>query len=211
MSETSEQAQEGVAGAVRGLSDNTRALVRHEIVAVQKEALGKVRQAWPAAGLLGAAAFFGVLTAAASFRLSIRLLEKSLSPATAALTATAGYAVAAGAAGAMGIQQLRAAPSVLPAETVKAAAAKAKTTATKAKTAASRAKTAASRAKTAASKPAASTAKPAPSTAKPAAGQPTAATRAKATASKAAASKAAASKATASRAAASRAKPATSR
>jgi hypothetical protein len=199
MSETSEQAQEGVAGAVRGLSDNTRALVRHEIVAVQKEALGKVRQAWPAAGLLGAAAFFGVLTAAASFRLSIRLLEKSLSPATAALTATAGYAVAAGAAGAMGIQQLRAAPSVLPAETVKAAAAKAKTTATKAKTAASRAKTAAS-------KPAASTAKPAPSTAKPAAGQPTAATRAKATASKAAASKA-----TASRAAASRAKPATSR
>jgi hypothetical protein len=204
MSETSEQAQEGVAGAVRGLSDNTRALVRHEIVAVQKEALGKVRQAWPAAGLLGAAAFFGVLTAAASFRLSIRLLEKSLSPATAALTATAGYAVAAGAAGAMGIQQLRAAPSVLPAETVKAAAAKAKTTATKAKTAASRAKTAAS-------KPAASTAKPAPSTAKPAAGQPTAATRAKATASKPAASKAAASKATASRAAASRAKPATSR
>jgi hypothetical protein len=199
MSETSEQAQEGVAGAVRGLSDNTRALVRHEIVAVQKEALGKVRQAWPAAGLLGAAAFFGVLTAAASFRLSIRLLEKSLSPATAALTATAGYAVAAGAAGAMGIQQLRAAPSVLPGETVKAAAAKAKTTATKAKTAASRAKTAAS-------KPAASTAKPAPSTAKPAAGQPTAATRAKATASKAAASKA-----TASRAAASRAKPATSR
>jgi hypothetical protein len=192
MSETSEQAQEGVAGAVRGLSDNTRALVRHEIVAVQKEALGKVRQAWPAAGLLGAAAFFGVLTAAASFRLSIRLLEKSLSPATAALTATAGYAVAAGAAGAMGIQQLRAAPSVLPAETVKAAAAKAKTTATKAKTAASRAKTAAS--------------KPAASTAKPAAGQPTAATRAKATASKAAASKA-----TASRAAASRAKPATSR
>jgi hypothetical protein len=204
MSETSEQAQEGVAGAVRGLSDNTRALVRHEIVAVQKEALGKVRQAWPAAGLLGAAAFFGVLTAAASFRLSIRLLEKSLSPATAALTATAGYAVAAGAAGAMGIQQLRAAPSVLPAETVKAAAAKAKTTATKAKTAASRAKTAAS-------KPAASTAKPAASTAKPAAGQPTAATRAKATASKPAASKAAASKATASRAAASRAKPATSR
>jgi hypothetical protein len=192
MSETSEQAQEGVAGAVRGLSDNTRALVRHEIVAVQKEALGKVRQAWPAAGLLGAAAFFGVLTAAASFRLSIRLLEKSLSPATAALTATAGYAVAAGAAGAMGIQQLRAAPSVLPAETVKAAAAKAKTTATKAKTAASRAKPAAS--------------KPAASSAKPTAGQPTAATRAKATASKATASKA-----TASRAAASRAKPATSR
>jgi hypothetical protein len=182
MSETSEQAQEGVASAVRGLSDNTRALVRHEIVAVQKEALGRVRQAWPAAGLLGAAGLFGVLTAAASFRLSIRLLEKSLSPATAALTATAGYAVAAGAAGAMGIQQLRAAPSVLPAETVKAATAKAKTTATKAKTAASRAKTAAS--------------KPAASTAKPAAGQATAATRAKAAARKATAS---------------RAKPATSR
>jgi putative superfamily III holin-X len=168
MSETPQEAQEGVADAVQGLSDNTRALVRHEIVAAQKEMLGKVKQALPAAGLLGAAAFFGVLSAAASYRLSIRLLEKGLSPATAALTATAGYAVAAGAAGAMGIQQLRAAPPVLPTETVKAAAVKAKTTATKAKVAATKAKTAA--------------------------GKPTA-TRAKATASKATASRATASRA----------------
>jgi hypothetical protein len=159
MSESTEQAQEGVADAVQGLSDNTRALVRHEIVAAQKETLGKVKQALPAVGLLGAAAFFGVLSAAASYRLSIRLLEKGLSPATAALTATAGYAVAAGAAGAVGIQQLRATPRVLPTETVKATATKAKTAATKAKTAAD--KPTASRAKATASKATASRAKPA--------------------------------------------------
>lgn len=172
MSESTEQAQEGVAGAVQGLSENTRALVRHEIVAAQKETLGKVKQALPAVGLLGAAAFFGVLSAAASFRLSIRLLEKGMSPATAALTATAGYAVAAGAAGAAGIQQLRAAQPVLPAESVKAAAVAAKTTATKAQTAATRAKATAG--KTAASRTKATAGKTAPSRAKATADKTTA-------------------------------------
>ena len=36
MSETPQEAQEGVADAVRGLSDNTSALVRHEIAAAQQ-------------------------------------------------------------------------------------------------------------------------------------------------------------------------------
>lgn len=119
MSETPQQAQAGVADALRDLSDNSRALVRHEIAAAQQEMWDKAKEALPAAGLLAAAAFFGVLSAAASFRLSIRLLEKSLPPAAAAFTATAGYAVAAGAAGAMGIQRLRKIPSLLPVQTAR--------------------------------------------------------------------------------------------
>lgn len=119
MSETPQEAQAGVADALRDLSDNSRALVRHEIAAAQKETLAKARQALPAAGLLAAAAFFGVLSAAASFRLSLRLLEKSMPPAAAALTAAAGYGVAAGAAGAVGIQRLRAIQPLFPVETAR--------------------------------------------------------------------------------------------
>jgi hypothetical protein len=119
MTETSEQAQAGVADALHDLSDNSRALVRHEIAAAQREMLGKAKRALPALGLLAAAAFFGTLSAAASFRLSVRLLEKSLPPATAAFVATAGYGAAAGAAAAMGIQRLQAVQPLFPAETTR--------------------------------------------------------------------------------------------
>lgn len=119
MSETQQESQEGVADAVRGLSDNTSALVRHEIAAAQREMLGKVKEALPALGLLGAGVFFGVLSAAATYRLSVRLLEKVLPPATAASVAAAGYGVAAGAAGAIGIRQLRANQPLFPVQTVR--------------------------------------------------------------------------------------------
>ena len=119
MTETPQQAQAGVADALRDLSDNSRALVRHEITAAQREMWDKAKDALPAAGLLGAAAFFGVLSAAASFRLSIRLLEKGLPPATAAFVATAAYGAAAGAAGIAGAKRLRELPPLLPTETAR--------------------------------------------------------------------------------------------
>jgi hypothetical protein len=121
MSETSQEAQEGVADAVRGLSDNTRTLVRREIAAAELEMLGKAKQAMPSVALLGAAGLFGVLSLAASYRLSVRLLEKSMPPATAALVAATGYGAAAGASGAVGIQRLRADKPLVPVETVRAA------------------------------------------------------------------------------------------
>jgi len=153
MSETQRESQEGVADAVRGLSDNTSALVRHEIAAAQREMLGKVKEALPALGLLGAGVLFGVLSAAATYRLSVRLLEKVLPPATAASVAAAGYGVAAGAAGAIGIRQLRANQPLFPVETVrqtvKTAADTAKSVAdTTSKTAADTARTPADTAKT---------------------------------------------------------------
>lgn len=187
MSETQQESQEGVADAVRGLSDNTSALVRHEIAAAQREMLGKVKEAWPALGLLGAGVFFGVLSAAATYRLSVRLLEKVLPPATAASVAAAGYGVAAGAAGAIGIRQLRANQPLFPVQavrqTVETAADTAKSVAgTTSKTAAGTAKkvtgttskTPADTAKDAADTPktAADTAEAPADTAKPAASAP---------------------------------------
>jgi len=53
------------------------------------------------------------------YRLSIRLLEKSLPPATAAFTAAAGYGAAAGVAGAYGMKQLRTVQPLFPAETAR--------------------------------------------------------------------------------------------
>lgn len=119
MSETPQEAQEGVADAVRGLSDNTQALVRHEIMAAQREMLDKAKQFLPAIGLLGAAGFFGLLSASADYRLSVRLLEKSLPPATAAFVAAAGYGAAAGAAGTVGVVRLRASRAPLPSATIR--------------------------------------------------------------------------------------------
>lgn len=117
--ETPQEAQEGVADAVRGLSDNTTVLIRHEIAAAQQEMLDKAKKALPGIGLLAAAGFFGVLSAAAAFRVSVRLLEKSFPPATAALVAATGYGMAAGAAGAAGVQLLRASQPLVPAETAR--------------------------------------------------------------------------------------------
>lgn len=79
----------------------------------------KSKQALPAAGLLAAAVFFGVLSVAASFRLSIRLLEKSLQPVGAAFAVAAGYGMAAGVVGALGNPPL---PAETARETVKTAA-----------------------------------------------------------------------------------------
>lgn len=164
MSETPQEAPDGVADAVRGLSDNTQALVRHEIAAAQREMLEKAKRFLPAIGLLGAAGFFGVLSASAGYRLSIRLLEKSLPPATAAFVAAAGYGAAAGAAGAAGIQRLRASQAPVPAMTLR------QTVATVTNTAKSVAGTATKTAKDTAKAVTATTARATAGRAKPAAG-----------------------------------------
>jgi Putative Actinobacterial Holin-X, holin superfamily III len=170
MSETPAEATDGVAGVAPGLPDTTRVLVRDEIAAAQREMLDKAKHALPAIGLLGAAGLFGVLFVAASYRLSVRLLEKSLPPDAAALVAATGYGVAAGAAGGAGIQRLRAGRPLVQADTVRESVAAATGTAkavagTTAKTATDTAKAVADTAKTVAD-----TAKTVADTAKTAAG-----------------------------------------
>lgn len=122
MSETQREAQQGISEALHDLSDNSRTLVREEIEAAQQELWEKAKRDLPAAGLLAAAAAFGLLSAASSYRLSIRLLEKNLPPATAAFTAAAGYGLIAGAAAVAGLKLLGEAPPLLPTETAREAA-----------------------------------------------------------------------------------------
>ncbi|HZR48103.1 MAG TPA: phage holin family protein [Streptosporangiaceae bacterium] len=122
MTEAPRQAQAGVAGALNELSDHSRALVRHEIAAAQREVLANLKGGLPAFALLGAGGLLGVLSVAASFRLSLRLLEKVLSPTAAAGTATAGFGLAAGATTVAGLRLMRDVPPLFPVETARDAA-----------------------------------------------------------------------------------------
>jgi hypothetical protein len=115
--------QEGIAGALSDLTEQTRILVRREVESAQREMLGKLKASGPAAGLVAGAGFLGMLAAASSYRLSLRLLEKALPPATAALVATVGYGAAAGAAGVVAVRRLQELPPPLPTETAKDATA----------------------------------------------------------------------------------------
>lgn len=119
---TPQDAQAGVTDALQDLSDNSRTLVRQEVAAAQREMWQTARQAAPGILLLAGAGCLAAASAAASFRLSLRLLEKPLSPTAAALAATAMYGAAAGAAGVLGAWRLRQAGPLFPAETARQAA-----------------------------------------------------------------------------------------
>jgi uncharacterized protein (DUF1684 family) len=117
VTETSQAPQEGIAEALHDLSGHTAALARREARAALREAWGKVRQGGPAGALLAAAGVLALFAASSSYRLSLRLLEKRLSPAAAALAAAGGYGTAAAAAGVLGYARLRKVPLPLPTET----------------------------------------------------------------------------------------------
>jgi hypothetical protein len=121
MSETTPNPQAGMADALRELSDQTRGLVRREIGSAVQEMGQKARQSTPAVGLLAAAGAAGLLAAASCYRLSLRLLEKRMPPASAALAAAVGYAAVAAGAAAAGARWLRQLPAPLPAETTRQA------------------------------------------------------------------------------------------
>ena len=119
MNETSEAPQEGIAEALHDLSDHTAALARREVTSAVREMWGKARQSGPAAALLAASGVLALFATVSAYRLSLRLLEKRLSPVAAAFTATCGYGAAAAAAGALGYLRLRQAPRPLPTETAR--------------------------------------------------------------------------------------------
>jgi hypothetical protein len=119
MTETPDKAQAGVSDALHDLSENSRVLVRHEVDAAQREMWAKAKESAPAFALLGAAGFLGLLSAAASYRLSQRLLEKLLPPVPAALVAAAGYGAGAGCAARAGLRRLREMPPLFPMETAR--------------------------------------------------------------------------------------------
>ena len=121
MTDTPETPQAGLAEALHDLSDQTRVLVRHETDAALREMWEKAKQAGPPAGLLVASGILGLLAAASSYRLSLRLLEKRLPPASAALAATLGYGTAAACAALLGARAIRNLPPPIPAQTMQEA------------------------------------------------------------------------------------------
>jgi hypothetical protein len=119
MTEAPDEAQAGVSGALHDLSENSRTLVRTEVEAAQREMWTKAKESAPTFALLSAAGFFGLLSAAASYRLSMRLLEKLLPPVPAALVAAVGYGAGAGCTAALGLRWLREMPPLFPTETAR--------------------------------------------------------------------------------------------
>jgi hypothetical protein len=113
--------ENGIAETLHDLSDQTRVLVRHEVNSALREMWQKAKPSGPAVGLLAASGALAAFAVASSYRLSLRLLEKRLSPAAAAAAATLGYGVAAAGAGVLGVRLLRRAPLPLPTETAQQA------------------------------------------------------------------------------------------
>lgn len=121
MTESDPDPQEGIVDALTDLSGQTRALVRQEVESAQAEIWAKAKAASPAVVLLGISAALGLATAASAYRWSLRVLEKSLPPAGAALVAVIAYGSGAVWAGARGLERLRQLPAPLPSETVQSA------------------------------------------------------------------------------------------
>jgi hypothetical protein len=113
--------QAGVAEALNNLSDQTRGLVQSEIDSALRETWEKAKRSGPPAALLAAGGVLSLFAMASAYRLSLRLLEKRLSPAGAAFAATVGYGAAAACAGVAGIRALREAPLPLPTQTAREA------------------------------------------------------------------------------------------
>jgi len=109
--------QAGIADALGDLSEQTRLLVRREIDSAQRELWTKVKASAPAATLVATAGVLAVLATASAYRCSLRLLEKRLPPATAALLGAGVYGAGAVGAAVAGAQRLRELPAPFPTET----------------------------------------------------------------------------------------------
>jgi hypothetical protein len=121
MADPQNAARDSMTDALHNLTDQTQKLARHEIANALRETWQKASASAPALGLLAGGGCCALLAVASSYRLSLRLLEKRLSPVSAALTAAAVYGAAAAAATTLGIQRLRRLPLPVPARTVQQA------------------------------------------------------------------------------------------
>lgn len=121
MTEPRDAGQEGMAEALHTLTDETQQLARREMTTALREMWAKAKASGPALGLLAASACCGLFAAASGYRLSLRLLERRLPPASAALVATLGYGAAAAGAATVAMQRLRQAPLPIPSGTARQA------------------------------------------------------------------------------------------
>jgi len=94
-------------------------LTQYVIDSANEEMADKARRSVPALRMGAVAGTFGVLAAAASYRLSVLLLEKVMPSEAAALTAALAYGGGAGCAAVVTLRRLRETPAPLPVDTAR--------------------------------------------------------------------------------------------
>ncbi|RKS76893.1 putative superfamily III holin-X [Actinomadura pelletieri DSM 43383] len=94
-------------------------LVRRVIDAANEEMAAKARQRLPALRFGAVAGAFGVMAAAATYRMNVILLEKKLPPELASFVAAAVYGSGAGAAALAASRKWKGLPPPLPSQTVR--------------------------------------------------------------------------------------------
>lgn len=120
MSQQSQQPTERIAEALGDVSEQTRLLVHQEVASARQEVIDRLKAAAPGIGLAGLAMGLGVVSAASSYRLGLRILERLMPPTAAALTATVVPVGLAAAAAVAAKRTLEQAPSPLPNDTIAA-------------------------------------------------------------------------------------------
>lgn len=113
--------QAGIADALSQLSEETRELVRQEIESARDETWDKAKALAPGLALVGLGGVMGAAAGASAYRLVLRVLERLLGPALAAMVATAGFAAAGAAALAAGREQLSDVSPPVPSQTARRA------------------------------------------------------------------------------------------
>lgn len=94
-------------------------LTQYVIESAQQEVATKAKEGVPALRMGVVAGTCGVLAAAASYRLSVLLLEKVMPSELAALTATVAYGTGAGCAAVAAVRRLKETPVPLPIDTAR--------------------------------------------------------------------------------------------
>ncbi|TDD83392.1 phage holin family protein [Actinomadura rubrisoli] len=104
---------------LEGSLEENLALARQVIEAAQREMAAKAKKSLPALRLGALAGTLGLVATAATYRMSVQLLERKLPPELASFVTAAAYGSGAGAAALAASRKWRGAPAPLPTDTAR--------------------------------------------------------------------------------------------